>query len=235
MHMPTDAADAMSPRHPLTDDPEICARIEQVMKGAVQRRLGRDFGRRDREPVLAGGASIDDIVQEAMSKLWAKDPDDVDDYSALAVTIADRCAIDQLRRSTAGRTYGDAEGKRAVRPVDYLSQPTKASRQDEDGPTIGETLEIDDPAADPHHQYVIIRQEIVLAELAEALPQRDRDIFFAVHFEDRTRESVATDIGLSAARVGQIYTKRLRELFARVRAMPEFEAEYNDPEGDEVP
>lgn len=233
--MPREAADHMSGRHPFDEDPGLYRRIVQVMTGAVQRMLRRGFASPDREPVLPGGASIDDIVAEALSKIWAKDPATVDNYEALAYTIAVRSTIDQLRRSKAYRTYHDAEGNKKEIPVDYLSTPTRPNRQGDEAPAIGETLENDDPTADAHRHFVLTRQALVMGELADALPERERFIFYAVFFEERTRESVAEDVELSAARVGQIYKKTLRSLNAQARGMPEFEAEYADPEGDAAP
>jgi len=70
------------------------------------------------ERALPGGASIDDVVGEALSKLGTKDPGTVKDWEALAYLIAENSAKDELRRSTAYRKYRDAEGSVKEIPVD---------------------------------------------------------------------------------------------------------------------
>jgi RNA polymerase sigma factor (sigma-70 family) len=232
--MAREEADAVNGRHPFDEDPGLHARITQVMTAAVQRTLRRGPVRSDREPVvLTGGESIEGVVQEAMSKLWSKDPEAVQNYEALAYTIAVRTAIDQIRRSRAHRWYYDAKGNKKEITVSYLSEPTSSSAEGEEPPTIGDALTIDDPDDDAHDHFVRTRRAIIIGDLADALPERDREIFYARFFDGDSYASIAETWGLTSERVRQIYKARFRELNATARAMPEFEAEDNDPEGDE--
>ena len=54
----------------------------------------------------------------------------------------------------------------------------------------------------------------------EVLNDRQRQIFFDIHFEGYTRKKVGEKLGLTGARVGQIYNASMRRLEADPRYLP---------------
>jgi DNA-directed RNA polymerase specialized sigma24 family protein len=63
----------------------------------------------------------------------------------------------------------------------------------------------------------------VLLRLArERLTDRERQVFFGIHFEGLTRATLAADLGLTSQAVGQMYVRVLRYLYNAARDDPTF-------------
>ena len=203
-------------RPPFTDHPLMCdrARLEAItsnMYAQIQRVIHR---RSDRsvEEALSGGESADDVLQEALVALLSYDPSGLQGtWEALSVRIARNKAVDAVRRATRGRRGGESleDGADAVRVVSLDVVPSDP--------------EDDAVDADPAEAYMRTQQELVLIRLArELLDERDRRIFFGIHFEGRTRADLGREFHLSGPGVGQIYLRVARRLHEAARRDPQF-------------
>ena len=66
---------------------------------------------------------------------------------------------------------------------------------------------------DPEAEYLVLEKVLELRNLArDVLDERDREIFFAIHFEGCSRTEVGERVGLTSQRIGQIYRAALRSL-----------------------
>ncbi len=182
------------------------AQIQKV----IHRRSGPGI-----EEVLVGGESADDVLQEALLALLRYDPARLrGTWEALSVVIAQRKAIDALRRATSGRRGGET-------PEDDDDEVSVASL---DVVRVDPKDEADD--ADPAEAFMRTQQQLVLRRLArEVLDERDRTIFFGIHFQGRTRVDLGRELGLSGPGVGDIYVRVARRLHEAARRDPEFPTE----------
>src|SRR6185369_8975171 len=77
--------------------------------------------------------------------------------------------------------------------------------------------------ADPERAFERAQQQLVLLRLAqERLTDRERQVFFGIHFEGLTRAALAADLGLTSQAVGQMYVRVLRYLYTAARDDPMF-------------
>jgi len=175
------------------------------------------------EEVLAGGDSADDVLQDALLALLRYDPASLQGtWEALSVVIAQRKAIDALRRATKGRrsagTPADGDDEVSVVSLDVVRADPEDEAED----------------SDPAEAFMRTQQQLVLLRLArELLDERDRTIFFGIHFEGRTRVDVGRELGLSGPGAGQIYSRAARRLHEVARRDPEFPTTTNPAEGKE--
>ncbi len=214
-------ARAPFPDHPLIRDRARLEAITSNMYGQIQRVLHR---RSDRgvEEVLSGGESADDVLQDALLALLSYDPSKLREaWEVLSVRIARNKAVDAVRRATRGRRSGEPSEKGPDEVSVVSLDVVRADPED------------DTEDADPAEAYMRTQQELVLMRLArELLDERDRKIYFGIHFEGRSRADLGRELDLSGPGVGQIYLRVARRLLAAARRDPEFPTTA-DTEGEE--
>ena len=217
-------AQAFDSKHPLLAERDRLERILDIMYAKIQKTLfPRNPGRRRRttasqsnntggmERILVGtGVSTDDVLSEALCGLLQYPPERLEGtWEGLAVTIAGNKAIDALR--AAGKGLHGTEHRNLLHLVSGDLQ-----REGPDGemePALFESL----PSnwGDPEAEYFVLQDALKVRDLArEALSDRDRKIFFAIHFDGDSRKEVGERLGLTSQRIGQIYNAALRTLEA---------------------
>jgi RNA polymerase sigma factor (sigma-70 family) len=207
--------------HPLVGDWPRLEAITSNMFGQIQKVINRRSDL-EVEEVLSGGESARDILQEALIALLCYDPSRLQEtWEALSVRIARNKAIDAIRRATKGRRSRESLNDE---PDDVSLVSLDVVRADP---------EDDAEEADPEEAFMRTQQQLVLIRLArELLDERDRKIYFAIHFEERTRAELGRELHLSGAGVGQIYARAARRLHEAARRYPEFPTTANS-EGEE--
>lgn len=211
--------------HPLLADHEHLERITDVMYAAIQRTLfpweaPRRRHRADdvdddggRERILDGiGVSADDVLASALPELLQYPPGQLQgSWEGLATTIARRRAIDAVRASQAG-----------LRGTDYRS-PLKlvsgdAEREVSDGEAEPPLFEmVPSTWGDPEAEYLATETTLELRDLARSiLSDREREVFFAIHYRGVSRREVGAQLGLTGQRIGQIYNAACRRLEAHM-------------------
>ena len=198
--------------HPLFADPELLNEVLDVMYIKIHKVLRWPNPGRRQEPGYIGGAgssertltgtgtSADDILLEAFHGLLDYPREKARSWKALAVRIAHHKSVQALR--TAGK------GLRATdhRPELYLvsGDHRPASGEGEELSSIFEVLP--DEWQDLEAEYFALADVKTVQDLArEILDGRDQRIFFDIHFEGHSRKAVGEQLGLTGARVGQIY------------------------------
>jgi RNA polymerase sigma factor (sigma-70 family) len=136
------------------------------------------------------------------------------------VTIARCRAIDAVRRSVRGRRSQDSDPD-APDEINIVGLEQASLEQH-----VGAATD-----HDPEHAFVVNEQQKILLGLVRGLPERERAIFNAVHFEGRSRADVGRDLGVTPQRVGQIYGATLRKIWEQARSDPAFPSE-TDRKGD---
>lgn len=211
------------PGHPLLQDRARLNAIVDVMYAQIQKILHRHRQTIARsgaaaghgvERALPGGESADDVLQEATIALLSYPQSRVTtSWEAVAVGIAQNQAKAALRRATKGRRGSgdpqDADDRIQLVPFDGdEADPGNDARVGRD------SLE---------REFVESRQQLIILRLArELLDDRERRIFFDVHYLDINRAEVGRALGgLTGQRVGQIY----RQVSERI-----LNAAHNDPE-----
>lgn len=209
------------PQHPLLMDRERFDRILDVMFARIQKQLfawatGRarrpttvQPDRGGEEPVLEGtGVSAEDVLAEAAQALLQFPPDRLEGtWEGLAVRIARNKTIDALR--TSGKGLRGTEQRSPLRLVS--GDANRRGPDGEEEPSLFESLRSN--WGDPEAEFFVLQDVRKLVELArETLNDRDREVFFAVHFQGDSRREVGKRLGLTSQRIGQIYSKALRAL-----------------------
>lgn len=201
-------------QHPLLADRARLDKIVSNMDFEIQRSL---YGRPvdpAAERALAGGVSARDVLQEALLDLLGTDPQSLSrTWEGLSVIIARRRAIDTLRESTRGRRRRDAP---AGTPDDITLIGYDPPLHDDLVAASGDEAE---------RAFVRNEQQKIILRVARELPDQEREIFFAIHFEGRTRVAVGDQLGLTPQRVGQIHKTALRKVWEQARSDPAFPAE----------
>ena len=221
----TSTQPAFDPGHPLLADGVRLDKLTDVMYATVQRvlfpwearpaRRGADevADAGGRERILEGtGISADDVLSEALGALLQRPPETLQgEWEGLAVTIARNKAIDALRASQAGLRGTDH------RPALQLVSGN-AEREGPDGETAPPLLEmVPSTWGDPEAEYLRTETALELRDLARAiLPDREREIFLAIHYDGLTRREVGAQRGLTGQRIGQIYNVACRRLEAHM-------------------
>ena len=191
------------------------ARLDKITDN-MYAQIHRVIHGRARDPAaeraLAGGESADDVLQDALIALLEYDPANLrTTWEALSVGIARKKAFAALRRATRGRRSGR----------------TAADDPDEITVVSLDVAHVDLPdesdEADPERTFERTQQQLVLLRLArERLTERERQVFFGIHFEGLTRATLAADLGLTSQAVGQLYVRVLRSLYEAARSDPAF-------------
>src|SRR5439155_7599714 len=117
-----------------------------------------------------------------------------------------------VRRATRGRRRSGGSSEEGPDEVSVVSlDVVRADPED------------DSEDADPADAFMRTQQELVLISLArELLDERDRRIYFGIHFEGITRVELGRELHLSGPGVGQIYLRVARRLREAARRDPEF-------------
>lgn len=199
--------------HPLEGDEARLDHIANLMWATIQRVL---FPQRHAPPyppngperALAGGTSAEHVLQDALTALLYYDEANVQStWEAVGVSIARNKAVGALRTATKGR-------RRAAGP-ELQVVSLDANRE------AGEELR--DDVFDAEAEYVAINQQLTLHRLAQqVLSQRDRDIYYSVHYLRTPLVELAPRYSLSPQRVGQIYARSARRLHAAAQTDPGF-------------
>ncbi|HEX2881460.1 MAG TPA: hypothetical protein VHO25_18150, partial [Polyangiaceae bacterium] len=206
--------------HPLWDDLERRERVVNAMWDQINRSLWSRKARNrplasgcEPEPILTGsGISAEDVLVEAMEELHKLDPSTVRSWEGTAVTIAQRRAIDALRRAQAGLRGTPTRGRLKLVSGDQLVDPNE-----QDGPTRFDTLIASE--ADAENVYLDLVGARVLMDLGrELLSERDQQVYFGVHFLGKTKVELGEELDLTPQRVSQI----AREAHKTLAADPRF-------------
>lgn len=202
--------------HPVMENAAFRERLLDLMWARIQKTIaptGRPRARRRSNANLsiAGGIEVQEVLFEALDGVLRTDPADLrTTWEALATSIAHNKAVQAVRAKTKGR-------RRAGHEIDLAS----LDRPDEDGHTRAE--ELVDELADPEAEAIALQQELILRRLADQhLSERDREIYFRIHYLSQTRSDICDRFDLTAQAIGQIYTKSARRLHEAARQDPEF-------------
>lgn len=197
---------ARTPRldHPLMAERAQLGKILDNMNVQIQKVL---YGGRvpdDVERALHGGESVDDVLQEALIALLACDPDELrESWEALSVRIARNKAVDAVRRATKGRR---SRGSDPDSPDEVAVVSFDPGEQDVHHASEGRS---------PEETFMIAQQELVLLRLArDRLTDRERNVYFGIQFQGRTRAELADEVGLTPQGVGQMYVRIAKALDA---------------------
>ncbi len=221
----TSTQPAFDPDHPLLADEERLKRITDVMYATIQRTLFPwEAPRRRREAddvddiggqerMLVGtGVAANDVLSNALVELLRYPPERLkDSWEGLATTIARNRAIDAVRASQAGLRGTDHRS-----PLELVSG--NAERQSPDGETEPPLLEaVPSTWGDPEAEYLATEVTLELRDLARAiLSDREREVFFAIHYDGFSRREVGKQLDITGQRVGQIYNAACRRLEAHM-------------------
>jgi RNA polymerase sigma factor (sigma-70 family) len=212
------------PNHPLLQERARLESILDVMYVQTQKVMspgGTPSTRRraraghGTERTVVGGTGPDDVLQDALLALLSFHPARLStSWEALGVRIAQNKAKQALRTATKGRRRSG--GRDAPAQEVSLVQLGAGG----DGPGAADALA---SASEPESEFVQARQQLILMRLArELLDDRDRRIFFDVHYLDIPRAEVGRNLGLTGQRVGQIYRRAAERLLEAARNDPTF-------------
>ena len=211
-----------SSSHPLLADRGRLERIKNNMHIQIQLVL---HGRRindDVELALPGGASADDVLQDALIALLRTDPAKVrKTWEALSYEIARNKAKDALSKATSGRRNRAAE---PGTPDDVTVLPFN-----DDFDTVDNDL-----GQNPETAFVVAEQHRVLLRLArEMLTERERLIFHTGYYKTMTDKELGEQLGgITSQAVGQQRRRILRNLYESARRDPSFPTLNVSDEGE---
>ncbi len=199
--------------HPLLKDRKRLDRIFDVMYAEIQKTLFPESPRRRQgnktEQVLAGSAtSADDVLFDSAADLLRFSPERLEGtWEGLAVTIAHNKAVDAVRASQKGLRKTEIRHRLRLVSGDAVRQGPEG----EDEPPLFELIPSD--WGDSEARYAVLEKVRRLISLArDILDERDRKIFFAIHFLGESRTEVGNRFGMTSQRIGQIYREALKSL-----------------------
>lgn len=194
--------------------------IQKVMFPGRPRRTRRNPGHT--ELTVVGGTSAEDVFSEALQGLLQYEPKGSVSWEAVAITIAQRRAIDAVRNAR----------KHRVLPDGSEIGITSLDLENDEGERLVDGLADSGELTDEEAVDRVLRADRLLAfrkVAEEVLPERDRDIVFRVT-RGETNVAIAKEVGLTQQRVGQIYGESMRKINAGLRSDPHFRRLY-EPEG----
>ncbi|TFV90106.1 sigma-70 family RNA polymerase sigma factor [Blastococcus sp. CT_GayMR20] len=197
--------------HPLLKDRARLETIKKNMHIQIQVVLHGRRIRDDVELALPGGASVDDVLQDALLALLRTDSANVrTSWEALSSEIARNKAKDALSLATRGRRSPNAA---PGTPDDVTLVPLE-ERLDAADP---------DPAHDPAEAFDRAQQQLVILRLArETLSERERLIFSTGYYRTNTDKELGEQLGITGQAVGQQFRRILRDLYAAALRDPTF-------------
>ena len=187
-----------------------------MIPGAIpSTRRGARAGR-GTERTVVGGEGPDDVLQDALIALLSYHPARLStSWEALAVRIAQNKAKQALRTATKGRRHATADADSTAGEVTLVQLGAVDGDPDPAGTHPSST--------EPEAEFVQTRQQLILIRLArELLDERDRRIFFDIHYLEIPRAEVGRRLGLTGQRVGQIYRRAAERLLVAARDDPAF-------------
>jgi RNA polymerase sigma factor (sigma-70 family) len=197
--------------HPLLKDRARLEKIKNNMHVQIQLVLHGRRIRDDVELALPGGASVDDVLQDALLALLRTDSAKVrTSWEALSSEIARNKAKDALTQATRGRRSPKAE---PGTPDDVTLVP------------LDERLDAadTDPANDPAEAFDLAQRQLVILRLArETLSERERLIFNTGYYKTNTGKELGRQLGITGQAVGQQFRRILRDLYAAALRDPAF-------------
>ncbi|WP_419862883.1 hypothetical protein [Candidatus Poriferisodalis sp.] len=211
------SSQARDTEHPLLRDRARLDNVLDVMYAAIQKvffKNRRPVPRNSAsERVIIGGASADDVLQEAtLALLTHPDAEAVEDWCALGTVVAKNKAMDAL----------DAARKH-LSPTDHRVELYVVSGDAEspspDGAVTTSVLQtFPDRNLNPEEEVLAIQSALSLRDLArEILGGREKKIFLEIKFLQRSRKQLGDELGLTPQRVGQLYEEASRRLEAHPR------------------
>jgi RNA polymerase sigma factor (sigma-70 family) len=202
--------------HPLVADRARLEKITDNMSAQIQKVIYGRSRNTGSERALHGGESAEDVLQDALIALLEYDPANLrTTWEALSVGIARKKAFAALRRATRGRRGRDSDDSDELTVI-----PLDAA------PDLGD----DSDDRDPERAFERTQQQLVLVRLAkESLSDRERTVFFGIHYDGTTRAALAEEVGVTPQAVGQIYARVVRSLYQAARQDPSFPT-TTDPE-----
>lgn len=216
-----DAAKRPFPKdHPLREDRSRLEAIQELMWWEILKVLHQPRRRRGKpgqpELALIGGASAEDVHQEALLGLLRYEPSRGVNWEALGVRIAQNKAKEALRKSRAYRTRADGPD------IEVAS----VNVEDSEGQSLAEQVRDHDDGGFTEAQALaeverLQRQRALHRAAMEVLTDRDRAIVARVQ-RGETREAISKDYPVSPARIGQIYAKALVKLRENLAEDPLF-------------
>ena len=212
------------PEHPLFADRDRLDKVADVMYAAIHKTLhwanpglqprgaaNRLSGAGDADRTLGGtGIGADDILAEALLALAEYPPEQIrGSWEGLAVRVAQNKAKDALEAAEKGLRATDH------RPQLYLvsGERTGLGPDGESEPALFDLQP--DEWVNLEAEYFALAHVLEVRDLArEILEEREREIFFAIHFYGYSRREVGEALGLTSQRIGQIYSSALDRLEA---------------------
>lgn len=201
--------------HPVLADEDLRERLLDIMWRRIQKTISPHVRpkRRSRSTAdlqLAGGIKADEVLNAALDGVLYFQPGRlVGTWQGLATTIAHNKAVQAVRNN--------AKGRQRAKEVDLAS----IDREDPGGRTLGD--ELGDELADPEAEAIALEQERIYQRLAEQmLSERDREIYFRIHYLGETRAAICGDYDLTGPGVGYVYLKAARKIHEASRQDPEF-------------
>jgi RNA polymerase sigma factor (sigma-70 family) len=215
--------------HPLLADRPRLERITDNMSVQIQRKIYGAATSPDVERALHGGVSVDDVLQEALLALLTYDPRQLNEtWESLSVGIARKKAVDAVRHSTKGRRGRD----QAPDEPDEIRVVALDAFDSGEGVEPASARAVVD-ADDAEGQFLRAEQQRVILRLArDLLSDRDKAVFFGIHYLGRTRADLAREVGLTPQGVGQLYVRLAKQLYEQACQDPAFGNDQGpNPEG----
>lgn len=190
----------------------IYAEIHKVLKWpdpGLRRGAWHLGGAAGPERTLEGtGVSADDILSEVFWALIQYQPERLQgSWQGLAIGIARNKTKNALR--AAGKGLRGTDHRPELRLVS--GDARMPGSDGELGAAIFDVLPTDWGSLE--EEYLALAGVLDLRDLAlKVLDDREQRIFFAIHFSGYTRKEVGEQLGLTGARIGQIYNASLRRL-----------------------
>ena len=214
--------------HPLLRDRARLDQITKVMRRKIEKtlRVTEDpAGRYER--VIAGGASCDDALQDALLGLLRFPESKLKvTWEGLAVRIAQFKAIDALELATRGRQRKEGERDGDEVDGDEIDEVRLGALSDDEIASLAEV------GADEYDEYVALAQDDLMIQLArDLLDERDRRVFYGRQYLGVSKAELARELGLTGPGVADIYARALRQLEAAARNHPAYKllsAESNE-------
>ena len=203
------AREGFPPDHPLRDDRDRLEKVLDLMWWEILRVLHQPRRKRGRpgqpELTLVGGASADDILQDALIGLLRYEPDSVTNWEGLGVRIAKNKAIAAIRKSRAYRTRDD-EADIEIASLDF---------EGPDGKPVVETIPSNRNRNTTEDDALVeverLEQQVALFAALRVLDDREAAIVARIQ-RGETREAISEDYDVSRVRIGQIYASALKKL-----------------------
>ncbi len=205
--------------HPVLSDEVLRERLLDIMWRRIQKTISpyvrpRRRARSTADLQLAGGIKAEEVLNAALDGVLRFEPDRLSgSWEGLATKIAHYKAVQAVRDNVKGR-------QRSASEVDIASLDLEDPR----GGTLVDEL------ADPEAEAIALWQERIYQRIAEqVLSDRDREIYFRIHYFGESRAAICGDYDLTGPGVGYVYQRAARQIYEASRQDPEF-LRISDPD-----